>query len=155
LRTAERDTDLLSLADELGANISRLGFVFRRSLYGRGVSVQQVRVLSHIMRRGTLRVSQLAIEEDVTQPTMTSMVSGLERHGWVRRTEDVTDKRAVLVEVTPAGRRIVYTYRKARAARIAATMSELPPEVIAKIQKILPGLNLLLEIFEDPDRLGQ
>jgi DNA-binding MarR family transcriptional regulator len=155
LKTAERDTDLLSLADELGAKISRLGFIFRRTLYGREVSVQRVRVLSHIMRRGPLRVSELALEEDVTQPTMTSMVSGLERHGWVRRMEDVTDKRAVLVEVTPAGRRIVYANRKARTARIAAEMSELHPEVIAEIQTILPGLNLLMEIFDDPDRLSQ
>jgi DNA-binding MarR family transcriptional regulator len=154
VKAAERD-DVLSLAEDLGAKISRLGFIFRRTLYGHGVSIQHVRVLSHIMRRGPLRVSQLAIEEDVTQPTMTSMVSGLERRGWVRRMEDVTDKRAVLVAVTPAGRRLVYANRKARAARIAAEMSDFPPEVIAEIQKILPGINLLMEIFDDPERLSQ
>src|ERR1700761_8054945 len=59
-----------------------------------------------VLRRldaGPRRISELAADEGVTQPAITLLVNRLEERGWVLRTPDPTDGRAVLVSHTPTG----------------------------------------------------
>jgi DNA-binding MarR family transcriptional regulator len=94
----------------------------------------------------------MAGEEDVTQPTMTSMVRGLERNGWVRRRPDATDGRVVLVTITPAGRKVVYTNRELRRVTFAAQLAALDPDIVRQLHDVVPKLDLLLNIFDPTDR---
>jgi DNA-binding MarR family transcriptional regulator len=151
LTTTSDETELLELAEDLGTKLARLGFIFRRPLHGREVSVQRVRVLSSLLQ-GPMRVSQMAAEEDVTQPTMTSMVRGLERNGWVRRRPDATDGRVVLVTITPEGRKVVYTNRKLRTVTFAAQLAQLDPDIVRQLHDVVPKLDLLLNVFDPTDR---
>lgn len=50
-----------------------------------------------------IRLSELADRENVTVPTMSRIVTGLERDGLIARTADPDDGRASLLEVTAAG----------------------------------------------------
>ena len=52
---------------------------------------------------GRSAIGALAAAEGVAAPTMTRLVDGLERDGFVRRRRDPGDARGVLVEATPAG----------------------------------------------------
>lgn len=52
------------------------------------------------------RVSTLAERAAITKQSMAELVAHLERHGYVERVPDPTDRRAKLVRVTPKGSEI-------------------------------------------------
>jgi DNA-binding MarR family transcriptional regulator len=49
-------------------------------------------------------LTELAARADMTHQSMSELVAGMERRGWVQRRPDPTDHRARLVCLTPAGR---------------------------------------------------
>lgn len=77
----------------------------------------QARLLSTIEDKGPTRISDLAVLDHCSQPTMTTQVRRLEDGGYVSRTVDPDDARAVLVQITSKG---VETLRQVRADREAA-----------------------------------
>src|SRR3954465_13222835 len=68
-----------------------------------GVSPPRLSALSVVVFAGPLAIGALAAAEGVAAPTMTRLVDGLERDGFVRRRRDPADARGVLVEATTAG----------------------------------------------------
>src|SRR4051794_26564901 len=63
-------------------------------------------------------VSELATSAGIASPTASRTLDGLERDGLITRSPSETDRRSVLVELTPAGREQVAAARDtARAAR--------------------------------------
>src|SRR3954452_19139932 len=99
--TDRRSSQLDEIAESLpqrSAALSRL-FLTRTSVC---VSRTEVGVL-RVLRAGPRRITELAAEERVTQPAITLLVNRLADKGWVERTTDPTDRRAVLVSLTPAG----------------------------------------------------
>ncbi|BBX01921.1 MarR family transcriptional regulator [Mycolicibacterium moriokaense] len=77
----------------------------------------QARLLSTIEDQGPTRISDLAALDHCSQPTMTTQVRRLEDGGYVSRTVDPDDARAVLIEITAKG---VETLRQVRVDRGAA-----------------------------------
>ena len=77
----------------------------------------QARLLSTIEDQGPTRISDLAVLDHCSQPTMTTQVRRLEDGGFVSRTVDPGDARAVLVQITSKG---VDTLRQVRVDREAA-----------------------------------
>jgi DNA-binding MarR family transcriptional regulator len=67
------------------------------------VTKTELGVLAAVYERPQ-RVTTLAAAEGVTQPAITQLVNRLESRHWVRRRCDPTDRRAVLVAATTAGR---------------------------------------------------
>jgi DNA-binding MarR family transcriptional regulator len=63
-------------------------------------------VFQHLDDTGTT-VSTLAARAQMTKQAMAELVGHLERHGYVVRTPDPTDRRAKLVAPTAAGREVV------------------------------------------------
>ncbi|MFE3327674.1 MarR family winged helix-turn-helix transcriptional regulator [Streptomyces sp. NPDC059176] len=55
-------------------------------------------------RGGTAAPSDLAADLDLAPASVTGRLDALERRGFVRRTPSTTDRRRVVVELTPAGR---------------------------------------------------
>jgi DNA-binding MarR family transcriptional regulator len=81
-----------------------------------GLSPSRLSALSVLVFGGPRTVGGLAAAEGVRSPTMTQLVNGLESDGLVRRRPASTgDGRRVVVEATPAGRRIL---RRAQARRL-------------------------------------
>jgi DNA-binding MarR family transcriptional regulator len=81
------------------------------------VPYAQGRLLSTIEDQGEARISDLAALDHCSQPTMTTQVRRLEDAGYVSRTVDPDDARAVLIRITPAG---VQALKQVRADRGAA-----------------------------------
>jgi DNA-binding MarR family transcriptional regulator len=77
----------------------------------------QARLLSTIEDQGPTRISDLAVLDHCSQPTMTTQVRRLEDGGYVSRTVDPGDARAVLVQITSKG---IDTLRQVRVDREAA-----------------------------------
>jgi DNA-binding MarR family transcriptional regulator len=60
---------------------------------------------------GPRRITDLAELEGLAQPTMTSLVKGLEQQGLVRRDRQADDGRVVLVHLTDSGAGALEDYR--------------------------------------------
>ena len=67
-------------------------------------SVPRARLLRAMVELGTPRMSDLADHLGLTARTITTAVDALERDGLLARRESPRDRRATLVELTPAGR---------------------------------------------------
>jgi DNA-binding MarR family transcriptional regulator len=145
--TEDREKSLLRLADELSTEIATLATLMRQPLLHREVSIQRVRVMAHLLNQGPLPVTQLAVAEDVTQPTMTAMVTNLVKSGLVTRTNDSSDGRVRLVALTSKGERIVRNNRSARAADLAEKLSQLDDNQLRLLEALVPTLSMLIELL--------
>ena len=70
----------------------------------RTLSLTGASTLATLERTGPRRLTDLAVTEDVTQPSMTALVRQLVDLGLAERRRDPADARVVLVALTPAGR---------------------------------------------------
>lgn len=93
-----------------------------------GLGPARLSALSVLVFGGRRRLTDLARAEQVRPPTMTKVVSGLEAAGLARRRSDPDDARAVLVEATARGRRLLVDGRRRRVSRLSAGLSALLPE---------------------------
>ena len=73
----------------------------------RTMSMTSLSTLSTLDWAGPRRITELAVVEGVTQPSMTALVKVLERDGMVERRADPKDRRVALVAVTKAGSELV------------------------------------------------
>jgi len=82
----------------------------------REISLTAASTLATLDRTGARRLTDLAVIEGVTQPSMSVLVTGLEAAGLAERRPDPADKRVVLVGLTPAGVEYIHARRRAGAA---------------------------------------
>jgi DNA-binding MarR family transcriptional regulator len=109
----------------------------------RDMSRSAASVLKTLLDNGPTRITELAKTEAVTQPSMTTLVTRLERDGLVTRTPDLDDARAVRVEITDEGLERVARLRAERAAVLDAALAELEPQERAALEAALPVLEKL------------
>jgi DNA-binding MarR family transcriptional regulator len=136
-----RAQHLDDIAEALPQRASALSQIFltRSSV---GVSRTEVGVLRRLAC-GPRRISALAAEERVTQPAITLLVNRLEERGWVLRTADPADGRAVLVTLTPAGDDALTRLRAEYRELLHEEMAELNDHqvrTLADAVQILDGL---------------
>jgi DNA-binding MarR family transcriptional regulator len=74
----------------------------------------------------------------ISQPGVVRLVERLESQGWVRRDSD--NGRAVALEVTPAGRRVVTKLLAARDTALTALLDPLEPEEQRQLTPLLEKL---------------
>jgi DNA-binding MarR family transcriptional regulator len=110
-----------------------------------GLSLPAAAVLARLLREGPCRLTDLATGEGVAQPSMTQLVTRLHRDGLVRRLDSASDGRVVLVDLTPAGRRLVQRRRAERAAAFDVLLDQLDPADRTAVQAALPALSRLAD----------
>lgn len=101
-----------------------------------GVSAAGLNVLL-MLAGGELTHVAVARRCRVRPATLTGVVDTLERAGLVRRTRSATDRRQVLLDVTPQGRRITDRVGTAIGAAFPPTSAEHDPEQAAVIRRFL------------------
>ena len=104
-------------------------------------------VLKSLSVLGPQRITTLAANEPVAQPTMSAVVQRLERRGFIKRANDPADGRASLVEITDKGTEILQQREQARARWLAEKLSGLNS---SDREKVVTALNLLLPLFQVP-----
>lgn len=108
-----------------------------------GLSLPAAATLARLVREGPQRLTDLAAAEGVAQPTMTQLVSRLERDGYARRSPSADDGRVVLVTVTSAGRRLVQRRRVERSEVFDRALAELDPADRDAVLHAVPALSRL------------
>jgi DNA-binding MarR family transcriptional regulator len=114
------------LADLLRLAMRRLRRGTREALAPLGLSGSEANVV-RMLAAGSLRMSVIAGRLAVVPRTVTDLVDGAELAGFVTRLADPGDRRSTLVELTPAGRRLLDQLDSARrqsAARVFGALTE-------------------------------
>src|SRR5712691_12982730 len=108
-----------------------------------GVSPAQLSALSVLMS-GPKTLGDLAAAEQVRPPTMSRLVSHMERAGVARKVTDRDDARVIRVHATPKGLRALSRGRSMRIEAIERLMSELGPDDLATIERAVGTIENLL-----------
>jgi DNA-binding MarR family transcriptional regulator len=108
-----------------------------------GVSAAQLSALSVLMS-GPKTLGELAAAEQVRPPTMSRLVSEMERAGVARKTNDRDDARVVRVRATPKGLRALSRGRSMRIEAIERLLSELDHENLVTIERAVGTIENLL-----------
>jgi DNA-binding MarR family transcriptional regulator len=114
----------------------------------RDLSLTSLATLATVERTGPRRITDLSVSEGITQPSMTSLVTALEKSGLVERRQDASDQRVVLVALTPAGAEYLRKRRQAGTEAFARLIAELPPTDAAAIAAAAPALRHLRDLDE-------
>ena len=112
-----------------------------------GVGPARLSALSVLVFGRPMRLTELARIEQVRPPTMTKVIAGLEAGGLVRRRADPGDARAVRLEATARGTRLLREARRRRVTRLGAALRALDGEelvVLARaaaiIERVTPSI---------------
>ena len=138
---ARQPVDRSRLADELGAALVEMAVLIRRAILPAQLSLTQARTLLNLHSCGPQRVTSLAEDAQVSQPTMSALMMGMERLGWVRRdAAGGTDRRVVSVCLTGAGENVIRDLEAARSRALIADLDSLPEQDRAALAAALPAL---------------
>ena len=116
-----------TVAERLHAAAIHLLRRLRRQDDAMGLTPARASALSIMVFGGRVTIGQLAQAEQVSAPTMTRLIVGLERDGLVRRQDDPDDGRIVWLEATAKGTRILHEGRRRRVEALAAALATLDP----------------------------
>ena len=138
------------IAALLNDQFSRLSRQLRNLDLPEGMTPERLSALSVIEKRGPISVTALADKEMVRPATMSRMVSALVDEGLVRRREDKTDGRGVLVSTTPKGRRAFQRAHGQRLQQFSEALNSLTPEQLAAMRSLAAALERLTLLLDAP-----
>lgn len=136
--------NLHSLADQLHSAAIHLLRQLRKEDDASGLSAPRLSALSVVVFGGPLTLGKLARAEQVKPPTMTRIVTGLEKDGLVTRRDDPLDGRLTRIEATPKGRRVLTAGRERRVEKLARAVRKLEGKELAELDR---GVQLLREVI--------
>lgn len=131
--------------DALGEALYALAAVAVRRR-DRTLSLTGASTLATLERTGPQRLTDLAVNEEVTQPSMTALVTQLEQRGLAERLRDPADARVVRVAITRAGRQHLRAMRRAGASVLSGLIDKLDEPDLAALTTALPTLRRLLDL---------
>ena len=113
-----------------------------------GLTPSEQNVLS-VMADGHVRaVGELAAATGTKASTLTSVLDRLERKGHLERDADFSDRRSVLVRLTPAGRRV--------ASAVHSAVAALEESALAGVSKQqLAGFYAVTIALTEPAQIGR
>ena len=138
-----RSSQLDEIAEALPQRSSELSRIFltRTSVCVSRTEVGVLRKLTAAPRR----ITELAAEERVTQPAITLLVNRLQERGWVERIPDETDRRAVLVSLTPDGHEVFERLRAEYRALLHEEFASLEDDEVETLAAAVSVLDKLIE----------
>jgi DNA-binding MarR family transcriptional regulator len=136
------------LATALRISVSRLARRLRverlmPELAEPALSDTQLAALATLERHGAMSPGDLAEHEKVQPPSMTRVIAALVDWELVTRAPHPTDRRQVILTVTPQGRSLVQKVRRRKEAWLARRLAELSPQERAILREAAPILEKL------------
>jgi len=107
------------------------------------LTIGQFVIMMHLFKNGPLSMSELSDLANISGPTTTGVITRLERGGLLTRGHDPEDRRKVIVDVTPAGARIVVDAMAKVRKRWGLLLNKLRPSeqegLVALLEKLVDG----------------
>jgi DNA-binding MarR family transcriptional regulator len=138
------DARAQALADHLHSAAIHLLRQLRKEDDASGLSAPRLSALSVVVFGGPVTLGQLAAAEQVKPPTMTRIVTGLEKDGLVRRIGDAHDRRLTRIQATAKGQKVLAAGRARRVEKLAAAVTQLGGAELAELTR---GVQLLGDII--------
>lgn len=107
----------------------------RREDPATGLSAARLSALSVLVFGGPRTLGELAAAEQVRPATMTRIAQSLVEDGYARRQTDPADGRVVRLSATPRGRKVMQEGRERRVENLAALLSRLSEDEIARVRE--------------------
>jgi DNA-binding MarR family transcriptional regulator len=149
MNAASEQMEAMETASRLRAAIGKLSRRLRPTLAGTGLTPTQISVLFTIARARTIGLGDLAAREGLNPTMLSRCVAQLSEDGLVRRLADPQDRRAAIVEITPAGRRLRERIHKERTDVLTAELARLDAEQGEALIAALPALESLAAQLEE------
>ena len=132
----------LEIADLIHAVNRRIRVAANQDLGPLGITPAQARALRVLHRAGgRMQMSELAERLRIARRSTTSVVDELVARGLVARSDDPTDRRAVLVAPTDAGAALLGQLSRRRLAAAQQVMEALTESDLATLRSLLQRLD--------------
>ena len=135
-------TDAL-LASALRIAVMRLSRRLHAERNDETLGLSQLSALSTLWREGPLSPTALADHERIQPPSMTRVITALERRGLIEREPHPSDRRQSVIAITEAGEALVVSDRRRRQAWLANALDGLAVEDVELLRIALPVLDRL------------
>ena len=112
----------------------------RPGLREHGLSDQQWRVLRVLGEHGAVETGRVAREAFILGPSLTGVLSRMERDGLIRRARDVEDQRSTVVEPTANGRKLVQKLSHSIEAHYAFMETSLGKNKLKQLYSLLDAV---------------
>ena len=112
----------------------------RPGLRAHGLSDQQWRVLRVLGEHGTVETGRVAREAFILGPSLTGVLTRMERDGLVERERDPSDQRRSVVSATARGKRMARKLSVAIEAHYVSVEESLGAERLAQLYGLLDSL---------------
>jgi DNA-binding MarR family transcriptional regulator len=145
VKSRKREPDAVALADKLHSAAIHLLRHLRKEGDASGLSAPRLSALSVVVFGGPLTLGELARAEQVRPPTMTRIVTGLEKDGLVRRRGDEHDKRLTRIYATPKGKNVLLAGRARRVELLASAVERLGAKELAELERAAQLLGQLID----------
>ncbi|MGF7233560.1 MAG: MarR family winged helix-turn-helix transcriptional regulator [Frankia sp.] len=116
-----------------------------------GLTLPRLKVLELLSRRGPLRLRDCALALGVAPRTMTELIDDLQVDDLVTRGTHPTDRRAVLIALTEAGRDRLERARDIRAATVRTATGHLRPDDRRELLRLLESLRTAIDRPDGPE----
>lgn len=108
-----------------------------------GITEQQWRVLRVLDEAGPLEPTRIAEQACLLLPSLTRILQKLEDKLLIRRQKDSHDKRKQIVQITPAGSRLIEANRATSLALAEQLRTQLGPDRYEMLLDLLNELDML------------
>jgi MarR family 2-MHQ and catechol resistance regulon transcriptional repressor len=119
-----------------------------RSISRFGMVMSDFGVLEALLHRGPLSAKQLGEKVLLTSGSMTAAVDRLAARGLVRREDDIHDRRACIVQLTTAGRRLIERAFAQHHSEMEEALKSFPVEERKTLLPLLRWLGRVAEARE-------
>jgi DNA-binding MarR family transcriptional regulator len=124
-----------AVADRVHSAAIHLLRRLRRQDEAIGLTAARMSALSVVVFAGPVTIGRLADAEQVSGPTITRLLAGMERDGLLTRTRDTGDRRVVWIKASPKGTRLLQEGRRRRIAALADDLASLDPADLALLAR--------------------
>ncbi len=140
-----------AIADRLHSAAIHLLRRVRKQDAATGEGPARLSALSVLVFGGPMTLGQLAAAEQVRPPTMSRIVTGLERNGLAERLTDVEDARRVRIRATPRGERLLHQGRRRRIEYLARQLEGLTRQERDTLESAVKLLEAVLRDWQQED----
>lgn len=116
--------DTIDTASQLHRSALKLLRMLRALPADKGFGIAKMGLLTHLYQEGTTTATGIANYLRIRPQSVTRLLADLEKRGYITRKADKTDRRQSLIEITPAGTKILLKEGRGQQEKLALIIGE-------------------------------